>query len=308
MPPKKRKAATTGGASAATTKAKGTNGLAAKVPSTPGQTNITAFFGGGGDGGGSGSAATSPSAAAAMAAAASADTKKQMKAAEMVDLLTSEEDGVHDDEVEEEQQEAVLPQIDLTATETKERHETQAMAEAIETLPEREAKDFAEDVSAGKPGQPEGDGKKRSGTTPLATPPTSPSAFFSAAGAASSKATASITGSPVDLPCARYQPSSDGCWPRGQPAPYLHLAWAFELLCSTTRRLTKADVLVNMFRSLMALAPGDVLPAVYLSSNKLASSFEGIDINVGGSTVSAAVVQATGTSSEKMKQLYVELG
>lgn len=29
-----------------------------------------------------------------------------------------------------------------------------------------------------------------------------------------------------------------------------------------------------MFRSLMALSPPDVLPAVYLSSNKLASSFE----------------------------------
>jgi len=307
MPPKKRKAAMTSGASPATTKAKGTNGLAGKVPSTPGQTNITAFFGGGGDGGGGGSAAASPSAAAAMAAASSAGTKKQKNSAEMVDLLTSEEDGVHDDEVEEEQQE-VLPQIDLTATETKERHETQALTEAMEKLPEREAKDFVDEVGAGKQHKPERDGKNKSATIPLPTPPTSPSAFFSAAGAASSKATASMTGSPVDLPCARYQPSSDGCWSRGQPAPYLHLAWAFELLCSTTRRLTKADVLVNMFRSLMALAPDDVLPAVYLSSNKLASSFEGIDINVGGSTVSAAVIHATGTSSDKMKQLYTELG
>lgn len=31
---------------------------------------------------------------------------------------------------------------------------------------------------------------------------------------------------------------------------------------------------MNMFRSLMALSPQDVLPAVYLSSNRLASSFE----------------------------------
>ena len=63
-----------------------------------------------------------------------------------------------------------------------------------------------------------------------------------------------------------------------------------------------------MFRSLISLSPTDVLPAVYLSSNKLASSFEGIDINVGASTVSAAVVQATGTSADKLKQLYTEMG
>ena len=224
-----------------------------------------------------------------------------------MDLLTSEEDGGHDDDVEEEQQEALLPvpQIDLTANEAQKREETQALAEAMEVLPECEAKGLAQEAGASKQ---EEDATKKPAATTTAAPPTSSSAFFSAAGAASSKATASMTGSPVDLPCVRYQSSSDACWPRGQPAPYLHLAWAFELLCSTTRRLTKADVLVNMFRSLMALAPEDVLPAVYLSSNKLASSFEGIDINVGGSTVSAAVIQATGTSSEKMKQLYTELG
>jgi hypothetical protein len=308
MPPKKRKAA---GRSSTTTKGKGANGAAGKVPATPpGQMSISAFFGGGGGGGGGGSAAASVPSAAAVAAA---DTKKQKKATEMVDLLTSEEDGGHDDEVEEEQHEALLPvpQIDLTATEAQEQEETQALAEAMEELPEREAKGLAEEVSTDKTDQQgEEDEKKKpaAATATAAAPPASPSAFFSAAGVASSKATASMTGSPVDLPCARYQPSSDACWPRGRPAPYLHLAWAFELLCSTTRRLTKADVLVNMFRSLMALAPEDVLPAVYLSSNKLASSFEGIDINVGGSTVSAAVIQATGTSSEKMKQLYTELG
>lgn len=43
---------------------------------------------------------------------------------------------------------------------------------------------------------------------------------------------------------------------------------------NSTKKPTQADVLVNMFRSLMALSPPDVLPAVYLSSNKLASSFE----------------------------------
>lgn len=56
-----------------------------------------------------------------------------------------------------------------------------------------------------------------------------------------------------------------------------------------------------MFRSLLALCPGAVLPAVYLSSNQLSSSFEGVDINVGTATVSAAVQQATGCSSDRLR-------
>lgn len=229
----------------------------------------------------------------------------------MVDLLTSEDDGGRDEDAEGGQpQEALLlvPPIDLTTKEELEREETQALVTAMEELPEREANGVADEVGKNAKQREKDEEKPAATATATSTGPLSPSPFFSAAGAASSKATASMSGSPVDLPCARYQPSSDACWPQGQPAPYLHLAWAFELLCSTTRRLTKADVLVNMFRSLMTLSPDDVLPAVYLSSNKLASSFEGVDINVGGSTVSAAVVQATGTSAEKMKQLYTELG
>jgi hypothetical protein len=48
-----------------------------------------------------------------------------------------------------------------------------------------------------------------------------------------------ITGSPVDKPCAQYDPVKDACWEPGRPAPYIHLAWAFELLCGTTKRIAK---------------------------------------------------------------------
>lgn len=57
-----------------------------------------------------------------------------------------------------------------------------------------------------------------------------------------------VMGSPVDRPCAKYRPVEDACWGKGggqgegEPAPYLHMAWAFELLCSTTKRLTKVFI------------------------------------------------------------------
>jgi hypothetical protein len=51
--------------------------------------------------------------------------------------------------------------------------------------------------------------------------------------------TGGVEGSPVNQPCSRYDPIQHACWKAGKPAPYLHLAWASELLCATTKRLAK---------------------------------------------------------------------
>lgn len=54
--------------------------------------------------------------------------------------------------------------------------------------------------------------------------------------------TGGVEGSPVNQPCSRYDPIQHACWKAGKPAPYLHLAWASELLCATTKRLAKVNL------------------------------------------------------------------
>jgi DNA ligase-1 len=64
------------------------------------------------------------------------------------------------------------------------------------------------------------------------------------------------------------------CWRMGEPAPYLHLARTFDLVEQESGRLRTVDMLCNMFRSLLALSPEDVLPAIYLATNGIAPGFE----------------------------------
>lgn len=45
------------------------------------------------------------------------------------------------------------------------------------------------------------------------------------------------------------------------------------------------------------MAAGDMLHAAYLTIGKLAPDYENVELSVGGSTVAAAVVEATGQSS-----------
>ena len=55
-------------------------------------------------------------------------------------------------------------------------------------------------------------------------------------------------------------------------------------------------------------AAEDILPAAYLVTGKLAPDYEGMEMNVGGSVISGAVIEATGVTRQKLSSMYKELG
>ncbi|XP_020522813.1 DNA ligase 6, partial [Amborella trichopoda] len=112
----------------------------------------------------------------------------------------------------------------------------------------------------------------------------------------------------VWLPLEKYSPVEDACWTSGEPAPYLHLARTFSLLETERGKLKVTAMLCNMFRSLLALSPDDVLQAVYLCTNKIAPDYENVELNIGGSMVSSAIKEACGTNKAKIQELYNTLG
>ncbi|KAK9865080.1 hypothetical protein WJX84_011403 [Apatococcus fuscideae] len=97
-------------------------------------------------------------------------------------------------------------------------------------------------------------------------------------------------------------------WKLGEKVPYLHIARAFQAIDGTTKRLRIGDTLANMFRSILALSPEDMLPAVYLTCGKIAPEYENLELNVGGSTVAAAIVEATGAQRSRLREMYKEHG
>ncbi|XP_020536811.1 DNA ligase 6 isoform X2 [Jatropha curcas] len=112
----------------------------------------------------------------------------------------------------------------------------------------------------------------------------------------------------VALPPEKYIPIQHACWKAGEPAPYIHLARTFDLAEAEKGKIKATSMLCNMFRSLLALSPEDVLPAVYLCTNKIAADHENIELNIGGSLVTSAIEEACGTNRSKIRDMYNSLG
>ncbi|KAJ4821469.1 DNA ligase [Rhynchospora pubera] len=108
----------------------------------------------------------------------------------------------------------------------------------------------------------------------------------------------------VSLPVEEYEPVMHACWKAGEPAPYLHLARTLNLVEQEKGKIKTTAMFCNMFRSLLALSPEDVLPAVYLCTNKIAPDHENVELNIGGSLVVSALEEALGTSKARIKDLY----
>uniref|UniRef100_A0A9I9CY62 DNA ligase n=1 Tax=Cucumis melo TaxID=3656 RepID=A0A9I9CY62_CUCME len=112
----------------------------------------------------------------------------------------------------------------------------------------------------------------------------------------------------VSLPPEDYDPVKNACWRYGQPAPYIHLVRTFDLLEEEKGKIKATSMLCNMFRSLLVLSSEDVLPAVYLCTNKIAADHENMELNIGGSLVTAALEEACGVGRSKITEMYNELG
>ncbi|XP_013588651.1 PREDICTED: DNA ligase 1 isoform X2 [Brassica oleracea var. oleracea] len=112
----------------------------------------------------------------------------------------------------------------------------------------------------------------------------------------------------VSLPPEKYKPKEHACWRNGQPAPYIHLVRTFASVEGEKGKIKAMSMLCNMFRSVLALSPDDVLPSVYLCTNKIAADHENIELNIGGSLISAALEEACGISRSTMREMYNRLG
>ncbi|XP_071684444.1 DNA ligase 6 isoform X6 [Lolium perenne] len=112
----------------------------------------------------------------------------------------------------------------------------------------------------------------------------------------------------ISLPVEKYLPIEHACWTAGQPAPYLHLARTFDRVEREKGKIKTTAMLCNMFRSLLALSPDDVLPAVYLCTNKISPDHENMELNIGGSLVVSALEESLGTSRSKIHEMYKTYG
>ncbi|XP_066487152.1 DNA ligase 1 isoform X2 [Tiliqua scincoides] len=105
-----------------------------------------------------------------------------------------------------------------------------------------------------------------------------------------------------------YHPVHDACWDPGQRVPYLAVARTFEWIEEESARLKIIETLSNLFRSVIALTPEDLLPCVYLCLNRLGPAYEGLELGIGKTILMKALAQATGRQLDQIKAEAAEKG
>jgi DNA ligase 1 len=105
-----------------------------------------------------------------------------------------------------------------------------------------------------------------------------------------------------------YNPIDDACWSKNEPVPYKALAQTLYCMEETTKRLELLAIVCNYFRSIIALTPKDLVPSIYILTNKVAPDYESIELGIGDTILFKALGEATGCTVAKLKTEFQSKG
>lgn len=105
-----------------------------------------------------------------------------------------------------------------------------------------------------------------------------------------------------------FNPRAAASWKDGDRVPFLFLARALELISNESGRIAITEILCNVFRTVIATTPGDLLATVYLAANRIAAPHEGIELGIGDASLVRALSEAYGRNEEQVKKQLKDLG
>lgn len=73
------------------------------------------------------------------------------------------------------------------------------------------------------------------------------------------------------------------------------------MIANTTKRLAITEIICNVFRTVIATSPGDLLAVVYLSANKVAPAHEGVELGIGDAAIIKTLAEAYGRKEDQIK-------
>ena len=97
-------------------------------------------------------------------------------------------------------------------------------------------------------------------------------------------------------------------WTKGDPVPFSVLTEAFERIADTTKRLEIQAILTETFRAIIRGSPAELLPTVYMCTNRVSPAHEGVELGLGDATLIKALAQATGRKESVIKGDLDEYG
>ncbi|KAI3969349.1 hypothetical protein MKW92_050150 [Papaver armeniacum] len=105
-----------------------------------------------------------------------------------------------------------------------------------------------------------------------------------------------------------YNPKSAAFWNDGDSIPFVFLARAFDLISKESSRIVITDILCNVFRTVIATTPGDLISFVYLSASKIYPAHDGIELGIGEAAIIKSLSEAYGKSEAGIEEDLEKLG
>jgi DNA ligase-1 len=99
-----------------------------------------------------------------------------------------------------------------------------------------------------------------------------------------------------------FDPAAAAYWKPGEPVPFLFLARALDPIPNESGRILITEILSNVFRTIIATTPEDLLATVYLSVSRIAPPHEGIELGIGDTSIIRALSEAYGRKEEHVKK------
>jgi len=144
--------------------------------------------------------------------------------------------------------------------------------------------------------------------TPVAAKPKNAFASFFSPKAGAAKRNEGGNDYDQKVMAAKYHPVDDSFWARGEATPFLALAKTLEAIEATSGRLRTIEMLSNYFRSVYVQTPEDLLPSVYMTLNRLAPAWEGVELGIGDTILIKAIAASCGSSPAHLKEKLGKLG
>jgi DNA ligase-1 len=149
--------------------------------------------------------------------------------------------------------------------------------------------------TANKSTEKEGSSKAESGSS---TASASSSADPPSSGSSSSTVT---TEDVTDIPPAVKKIIT---WKAGDKIPYSAVVNTFDAVSKVSGRLEKEGLFARLFQAVLLTSPSELETVVYLVSNEVAPSYEGLELGIGDSLLIKAVCEATGRNRAAVVEDY----
>ena len=82
-----------------------------------------------------------------------------------------------------------------------------------------------------------------------------------------------------------FDPKAHATWEAGKPVPFAFLTDTFAAIDPITKRIEITNILTNALRTIIATTPEDLLPAIYLCSNRVAPAHAAVELGLGDATL-----------------------